>query len=142
MIKEKDLFKKIVEEICRKTRTEIPIVVSYKLKYYSAWCSYKEEFSRWRISYHPERISLITYKQLLHIVAHEIGHIRASSGDRKRREYKAELFALKTVKKYYPKYFSVSFTKAMIKNPVNEKYYRELFKKALKDFKNWNENKK
>jgi len=124
-------FEEIIKDVCAKTRTKIPKVMPYKLRIYTAWCNGD------RISYHPIRISKLNYKGLLHIVAHELGHIRCCGGDRATREYKAELFALKITKKHYSKYFTLAYTKAMIKNPPNEKYYVEPYKKALRDFKKW-----
>ena len=126
-------FETIVKEICGKTRTKIPKVVPYKLRTYTAWCTYN------RISYHPIKLSNRSYKYLLYIAAHEIGHIRCWGCWERNRpiaEYKAELFALKTIKKHYPKYFTLSFTKKIIKNPICKKYYKEPFKRALKEFKN------
>ena len=125
-------FESIIKDICAKTRTKVPKVVPYKLRIYTAWCNGD------RISYHPKRISKYTYQHLLFIAAHELGHIRCPGRTRPIREYKAELFALKTIKKHYPKYFTLTFTKATIQDPVNEKFYREPFKRALKEFKNEN----
>lgn len=127
------LFEHIVKDICSKTKTSIPIIKSYKLRHYTAWCSYKEELGKYRISYNSERFNEYSNKSIVMIAVHEVGHIRTFASNREDCEYKAELFALKNVKKYYPKYFSLKFTKDTIKQ--NKKWYTKAFKRTLKTWK-------
>ncbi|MFX0084343.1 MAG: hypothetical protein ACFFAU_01615 [Candidatus Hodarchaeota archaeon] len=125
-----ELFEKYIYDICGKTRTKMPLIKQYKLRKYAAWCD-----GYTRISYHPGEIKRSNKRYLVFIAAHEVGHIRTMPKDRKEAEYLAELFALKTVWKYYRYLFSFSHTKDIISQ--NDKLYTESFKKAIKDFKKW-----
>ena len=126
-MKKMKTFESIVRDICAKTRTKVPTVVPYKLRIYTAWYNGDN-----RISYHPIKVICRGSKYLLHIAAHEVGHVRCKERDRTTGEYKAELFALKTIKKHYPKYFTLKFTKETIKE--NKKWYGKAFKRALREF--------
>lgn len=133
MNKKIKLFENIIKDICSKTKTTIPIIRQYKLRHYTAWCSYKEKIKKYRISYNPERLLKYSNKDIVMIAVHEVGHIRTFAYDRENSEYKAQLFALKNVKKYYPKYFTLKFVKDTIKK--NSNWYHKAFKRVLKSWK-------
>jgi len=121
-------FENIVKDLCVKTKTTKPIIAQYRLKKYSGWCSYKKKIKRWRVSYHPGVLTENS-KYIFHLIAHEVGHIEAK-GAREQREFEAELFALRTIKKYYPKYFTLKFTKRIVE--TMQGVYNRAFKKVLK----------
>lgn len=123
--------KYIVKDVCSKTKASMPIVKPYKLRKYGAWCSYKPKLDRWTISYDLKTLNGFSDKEVVMLAVHEVGHIKTwHSSDRELCEYKAELFALRTVKKYYPKYFTLNLTKAGIKR--NRKWYGSAFRRVLK----------
>ena len=125
-----ELFERYIYDICGKTRTKMPRIVQYKLRVYAAWC---DGYSR--ISYNPKEIEDCTKKELISIAAHELGHMRMNGKDRYISEYKAELFALKIVYKYYPKLFTLYY--AINIGKESGKFYEKPFKEAIRDFKKW-----
>ena len=77
--------------------------------------------------------------EIIHLILHEIGHVIHDFRiqDPIKHEYLAELFALKTAKEYYPKYYK-SMVKESIKVltiPKQSKYHIEGYKRALKELK-------
>ena len=60
-----------------------------------------------KIRYSPKHIPNCTKNQIITLALHEIGHIKADTKycRRWKREYKAEKFALKMIKKYLPTYY-------------------------------------
>lgn len=128
-------FKEMVILICHYTKTKRPYLRVYKLKHYDAWCSYKPKLNNFLITFNPDRMLEYTTQDIIEIAAHEVGHCRKKYWDRTKSEYKAQLFALKTIYKYFPEYFSLKFTKQIIKQ--NHRWYSKAFKQALKEFKIW-----
>lgn len=120
-------FENIVKDLCAKTKTTKPIIAQYNLRKYSGWCSYKRKIKRWRISYHP-KVLIKSPKYIYHLIAHEIGHIKAK-GTREKKEFMAELFALRIIKRYCPKYFTLKFTKRIA--GTRQRIYGRAFKKVL-----------
>ncbi len=127
------LFETTIKEICKKTKTKLPLIIPHKLKHYTAWCSYKLKLKNYRISYHPDRILNCENKKIIYIAIHEVGHTKTKISNREKSEYIAELFALRNIKKYYPKYYTFKYTKEMINQ--NIKWYSEAFKKVIKKIK-------
>ena len=64
-----------------------------------------------------------------------MGHINNLCWDSTESEYKAQLFALKTMYKYFPKQFNITFTEHTIKR--NKKPHSKGFKRALEEFTLW-----
>ena len=63
-----------------------------------------------KIKYSPEHVLNCTKNQIIQCVLHELGHIKTCNKNWKnipqwKREYKAEKFALKTIRKYILNYY-------------------------------------
>jgi len=129
------LFISIIILICKYEKIKRPIVKPYKLRKYTAWCSWKKKLNNYTISYHPDYLADCNTKEIVEIAAHELGHVKYMHSKRLISEYKAQLFALKTIYKYFRTDFSLKWTKKVIKS--NKRWYGEAFKRALEEFKIW-----
>ena len=82
--------------------------------------------------------------EILHIILHELGHLTYDFryNNATDHEYAAELFALQTAKKEYPKYYKkmIYQTNVAIKYPGQEKIHVEGYSRALKELGEWYEN--
>jgi len=85
--------------------------------------------------YNERLISKMPILDIIHTVFHELGHIKTKGKTRIEKEYKAEKFALKAMKKYYPKYYKTALN--YLKKACNfcDRIYATAFKKLLKEVK-------
>jgi len=90
---------------------------------------YKTHF----LTYNAKIINKLSKWMIIHSILHEFGHIKTNARVEWEREYKAEKFALKAIKKYFPKYYkrSVNYIKRYIGSDM--KIYDKAFTKLLTD---------
>lgn len=137
MIKENrsKLFVDTILYICKQENIKVPIVYPYKLRFYSAWCSYNTRLQNRTIAYMPEIMDEWTISMIIELACHELGHVKYVVNDRTKSEYLAQLFALKCMHNYFPKQFSYGLTNQAIK--MNARWYGDAYKQARKEFKIW-----
>jgi len=87
------------------------------------------------IRYNEKLIQKMPIPDIIHAVFHEIGHIKTKGKNLIEREYNAEKFALKNLKKYFPKYYSnaIKYIEHICK--YQDKVYAQAFNKLLKEVK-------
>jgi len=86
----------------------------------------------WVLKYNVRVIKKLKKWELIHIVLHELGHIKTQGHKSDTiSEYKAEKFALKAIKKYYPQYTErvLQYLARFIGD--KRKHYREAYEKLL-----------
>ena len=115
------------------------IIVKKDNRIYSAAEIFRKE-NQYIIQYNTK--NLTNRADIIHVVLHEIGHMCSDfrCGNETEQEYLAELFALKTAKKEYPKIYKKMIRSDII--AVNLKHqdlaHKEGYLRALKEL---NENK-
>jgi len=123
------LFEMVITFLCRREHVKNPGAKPYKLKVYTTWAGEP-------IKYNPEKLEKLNYVSVIVIAAHELGHHVKSRGSRTNREYLAEKFAIKMIKKYWPQHYkkALRFTKKTADK--NLRWYTEAFTRVLEEEKN------
>lgn len=103
------------------------------------WCC--STHKKYWIIYNWKKISIARASEFIGIIFHELGHIKyyEKKYNKIKREYEAEKFSLKCLKKYYPKFYKqeVEVMKDLLTNKEWRKsnpMYTEAFDK-IKDYK-------
>lgn len=111
-------FKKKVKELALKTNVENDIVIRQdnRLGRYSACIDiyiYSDNGEHvYLLRYNAKKIVTLSKAEILMIALHELGHIKLqhefnNDSSLEKLEYEAEKFAMKNIKKYFPKSYSV-----------------------------------
>jgi hypothetical protein len=89
------------------------------------------------LRYNSEFLSRLAYWEITHCVLHELGHIKKKATGEIQSEYRAEKFAIKVIKEYYPSYYKAALN--LMKRYVKHKrpIYREAFAKILCEEGEW-----
>lgn len=131
-----------------KIRGSLSWKVSFK-KNFSAGVQRKNNESL--LIYNPDSICEKNRAYILLIAFHELGHLYymnsyGSLEEKQYSEYKAELFAFRHIKKYYPEYFKkalktekdvVESWQITKKKTRKFKYYINAFSKVIKEVEKW-----
>ena len=85
------------------------------------------------LTYNGKILKKLSKQMIIHSILHEFGHIKTDAKSIIEREYKAEKFALKAIKKYFPKYYnpSIKYIKQFINSGI--KIYDKAFSKLVKE---------
>lgn len=125
-------------EISKKTRTTSPVVrkdnrlgKNYVAEVFSGIHT-KTGRKTYFMRYNEKVIKNMSKPDMIHAVCHELGHIKTSGKNRKEREYRAERFALKIIKKYYPRHYSRAIAYVKKAQYFMDNVYSNAFKKILK----------
>ncbi len=137
MDKEK-FFIDVVNKLCGKLKILKPnIYRDNRLKEYVASvesCSCKE-CENVILRYNSKRIKSLDKWELIYTALHELGHIKTDAPTRVEREYKAEKFAHKAIKKYYPKYYRRVLRYTLWVTEHERGVYRRAYDRLLKEMK-------
>lgn len=90
--------------------------------------------------YNAKEIKKASKIEIINTILHEFGHIKIKCGQnisRVENEYRAEKYAIKTIKKYYPQYYkqAVKNLKGYLRHvdKVYNKAFGRLYKELCKD---------
>ena len=140
-------FTQIVNYWAKRLRLDVKLIQDNRIRKFCAFVSYRgnpkigtdRDYS---ITYSPRTMidyDYNTFAGLTFLALHELGHIKLKAlfrnGGRVQAEYRAEMFALRKLKKYYPKMYRYHVTRMKLdlkgnKYFTGEKaYYREAFNK-------------
>lgn len=129
-------FIKMVCKLCGKLKVKRPLLrLDNRLgKYCSSitTCEHrKTKEKRFVMRYNMKVIGKLDKFAIIHIILHELGHIKTDARRIIEREYKAEKFALKAVKKHYPKHYkrTLKFIEWYVSD--NQEIYGKAFKRLL-----------
>ena len=129
-------FIETVCNLCGKLKVKRPLLkVDNRLGRYCAsvtTCIHtKTKETRFIMRYNMKIIDKLDKWEITHLILHELGHIRTDAKTEEEREYKAEKFALKATKKYYPKQYkrTLRFIEWYVSD--NKEVYRKAFKRLL-----------
>lgn len=137
MDKEK-FFTDVVDKLCGKLKILKPTVYKdNRLKDYVACvggCACKD-CGNVILRYNSKRINKLEKWELIYTALHEIGHIKTDAKTRMEREYKAEKFTHKAIKKYYPKYYRrvLGYTIWVVEHERG--VYKRAYNKLLEEMK-------
>ncbi len=135
MDKEK-FFKDVIDKLCGKLKILKPIIRrDDRLQTYVASVSGCAECRDMILRYNGKRIKKMEKWEIIYTALHELGHVKTDAPTRVEREYKAEKFAHKAIKKYYSKYYRrvVGYTIWVSQNEIG--VYREAYDRLLKEMK-------
>jgi len=90
---------------------------------------------RYIIRYNATMLKTTPKCDIIHAVLHELGHVKTTAKLTIDREYKAEKFAVKAIKKYYPQYYKSVLNYLQIVSKFKDKIYPKAFGKLLKEIK-------
>jgi len=129
-------FIDLVNKLCSKLKIKKPSIYADKLKAGYVACVQSCECNHCNnmiLRYDAKRIKEMDNWELIYIVLHELGHLKTDGETRIEREYKAEKFAHKAIKKYYPKYYRkvLSYTLKVV--DCERGTYRKAYDKVLKE---------
>ena len=129
-------FIKIVCKLCGKLKIKSPLLkLDNRLgKYCSSVtvCEHKKtKEKRFIMKYNMTVIEKLDRFEIIHLILHELGHIKTDAKTITEREYKAERFALKAIKKHYPKQYkrTLRFIEWYVSD--NKEVYGKAFKRLL-----------
>lgn len=134
-------FESQIIEICKNTRTMRPVLAkdnrlgnNYVAEVYS--CIHTKSGRRkYFMRYNKKIIDKMPLPDIYHAICHELGHIRTSGNHRKEREYKAEKFALKVIKKYRPRYYKRAIAYVKSAQYFRDNIYAQAYAKLIKEIK-------
>ena len=103
-------FINTVCKLCGKLKVKRPLLrMDNRLGQYCSsvtTCEHKKtKEKRFIMRYNMKVISRLDKFEIIHLILHELGHIKTDAKNVTQREYKAERFALKAIKKHYPKQY-------------------------------------
>jgi len=140
MDKEK-FFIKTINKLTTKLKVCAPIIKTDKrIRYYIAsvtMCRCKINGVKYRcpiLKYNPTKLKTLQKWQLIYTALHELGHIKTIASNREDSEYKAEKFAHKAIRKYYPQYLErvIAYTQWVVEN--GHPIYRRAYKRVIEDY--------
>ncbi len=134
-------FIKTIDKLTTKLKIHAPIIQSDKrIRRYVAsveMCSCEIDGVPQHcpiLKYNPGKIKTLQKWQIIYTVLHELGHIKCADASREDSEYKAERFAHKAIRKYFPQYLErvMAYTQWVSEN--GQKIYRDAYKRVIKDY--------
>ena len=134
MDKEK-YFQQIIYKFASKCKIKIPYIMKdNRLNMVGVFEAKIKDTNEpvWILKYNSKRVKKLKKWELIHIALHELGHIKTKSTDNiSIAEYKAEKFALKAIKKYFPQYTErvLQYLTRFIGD--KRKHYREAYERLL-----------
>lgn len=141
MNKEK-YFLNLMTDLCKKLKVKAPHVMyrDNRMGQYVAGvieCRYGYEFK-----YNTKRINQLSKFEMLLVILHEIGHMKKSK-TLIAQEYEAEVFAVDTIKKFYPKQYvkTIKFLYRYYTKHHNRTYRESFGKLAIERLKELNRGK-
>jgi len=132
-------------DVCSKTKTKLPLIAKDNRlgkNYLGSMHPAKKKTNGktvWLMRYNEKRITKekLSKCYIKMFICHEIGHIRTKGKTLEEREYKAEKFALNTIRKYYPEYYQRALQETrIVAKYAYHKVYRVAFAKLLKEIEN------
>jgi len=133
-------FEKTLKEVCRKTRTRMPAIAkdnrlgkNYVASVFSG-VSIKTGKITYFMRYNKNLINKMSKANILHVICHEIGHVRTTTFECEHKrnkieeEYKAERFALRTIKKHFPKQYphAIQYLKSFLDDYDRDETYKKM----------------
>lgn len=85
------------------------------------------------LKYNSKRINALEKWEIIYTALHELGHVKTDAPTRVEREYKAEKFAHKAIKKYYPKYYRNILRYTLHVAECERGVYKKAYDKVLKE---------
>ncbi len=85
------------------------------------------------LRYNAKRIRRMEKWELIYTALHELGHVKTDGETREIREYKAERFAHKAIKKYYPRYYRRVLRYTLWVAERERGVYKRAYDKVLKE---------
>jgi len=140
MNKEK-FFTKTIDKLTTKLKIHAPIIKADKriIRYIASVVMCHCEINGVKhhcpiLKYNPVKLKTLQKWQLIYTALHELGHIKCEKATKKDTEYKAERFAHKAIRKYYPQYLErvIAYTEWVAEN--GSKIYRDAYKRVIDDY--------
>jgi len=129
------LFKQVIKKFSKKEKQDKIIVTEDKrLRNILAYASQIKIKNKkyWKIAFNAEAVSSADNWRIIHIALHEFGHIVTNAKTAVDREYRAEVYALTMIKKYYSSHYQECCEMDLKYVITQEVKYGIAFKKALK----------
>lgn len=131
-------FRNTVIKLCGKLKINRPLLMKDNRlgKYYMASVGMGEHVKtkeqRYIIRYNAKMLKTTPKADTIHGILHELGHIKTTAEKLVDKEYKAELFAIKAIKKHYPQHYknAIDYLRTVAK--FNDRVYPEAYKRVLK----------
>lgn len=140
MDKEK-FFIKTIDKLSSKLKVHAPIIKSDKrIKHYIAsvtMCRCKIDGVEHHcpiLKYNPVKMKTLQKWQIIYTALHELGHIKCEKASQEDTEYKAERFAHRAIRKYFPQYLErvIAYTEWVTQ--FGSKIYRDAYSRVIEDY--------
>lgn len=138
IVDKEKFFIDVVNKLCGKLKILKPTIYrDNRLQTYVAsvgGCSCLE-CQNMILRYNSKRIKRMDKWEIIYTALHELGHVKTDAKTREEREYKAEKFAHKAIKKYYPRYYRKVLRYTLWVAEHERGVYKRAYDRLLKEMK-------